>query len=69
LPGLITVPGAGGGMLLGGFIVKKKKLKCRGIIRLNMLAALIGLLFCAVFLLQCPKQSIAGVTTDYVSGK
>jgi len=56
-------------MLLGGFIVKKKKLKCRGIIRLNMLAALIGLLFCAVFLLQCPKQSIAGVTTDYVSGK
>ncbi|KAH3750801.1 hypothetical protein DPMN_185335 [Dreissena polymorpha] len=66
--GLITVPGAGGGMLLGGFIVKRGKLKCRGIIRLNMVCATLGLLISAVFWLQCPTQSIAGVSTDYVTG-
>ena len=69
LSGIITVPGAGGGMLLGGFLVKNRKLKCRGIIRMNLIAAFIALLFGCVFLLQCPTQRIAGVTTDYIQGR
>ncbi|XP_053388537.1 solute carrier organic anion transporter family member 4A1-like, partial [Mercenaria mercenaria] len=65
--GIITVPGAGGGMLLGGFIVKKRKLKCKGIIRMNMIAAFLGIVLGCVFLLQCPAQNIAGVTSEYIT--
>ena len=56
-------------MLLGGFIVKNRKLKCRGIIRMNLIVGFLGMLMGCVFLLQCPTQSIAGITTDYVTGR
>ncbi|KAK3587445.1 hypothetical protein CHS0354_007936 [Potamilus streckersoni] len=65
--GIISVPGAGGGMLLGGYIVKRRKLKCVNIIRMNLLADVIALLCGCIFLLQCSTQSIAGVTTPYVT--
>ncbi|XP_046377706.2 solute carrier organic anion transporter family member 4A1-like isoform X2 [Haliotis rufescens] len=63
--GVITVPGAGGGMLLGGYIVKKMDLKCRGIIRLSMTVCCIALVVGGLFLIQCPKPKMAGVTVQY----
>ena len=59
------MPGAGGGMLLGGFLVRRFKLKCRGIIRLNLLAACLTFLAGGLFLIQCPTQPMAGVTVHY----
>ncbi|XP_046573481.1 solute carrier organic anion transporter family member 4A1-like [Haliotis rubra] len=63
--GAITVPGAGGGMLFGGYIVKKMELKCRGIIRLCMIVCGIALVVGGLFLIQCPKPKMAGVTVQY----
>ena len=56
-------------MFLGGFLVRNRKLKVKGIIRMNLVAAFLALLLGCVFLLQCPRQSIAGVTTDYIYGR
>ncbi|XP_033728387.1 solute carrier organic anion transporter family member 4A1-like isoform X2 [Pecten maximus] len=65
--GIITVPGAGGGMFLGGYLVKKLKLKCKGIIRLNLISALSAAVMGCLFLIGCPTQEIAGVTTEYTT--
>ncbi|XP_021367866.1 solute carrier organic anion transporter family member 4A1-like [Mizuhopecten yessoensis] len=65
--GIITVPGAGGGMFLGGYLVKKLKLKCKGIIRMNLISAVAAAVMGCLFLIGCPSQHIAGVTTEYTS--
>ncbi|XP_064420624.1 solute carrier organic anion transporter family member 4A1 [Latimeria chalumnae] len=63
--GYLVVPAGGGGTFLGGFIVKKLKLRCGGIIRLCVLCALISLLAIFVFLIHCPNMPVAGVTASY----
>ncbi|XP_063411913.1 solute carrier organic anion transporter family member 4A1-like isoform X3 [Mytilus trossulus] len=63
--GCVTVPGAGGGMFVGGYVVKKKKLKCRSIIRFNLALSCIALFFGCLFLIECPTQRISGVTIEY----
>ncbi|XP_022324180.1 solute carrier organic anion transporter family member 4A1-like [Crassostrea virginica] len=67
LMGIVTVPGAGGGMLLGGLLVKKLKLRVRGIIRMDLIVAIIALIFGCMFFIQCPKVQMAGVTSHYIS--
>ena len=67
LPGIVTVPGAGGGMLLGGLLVKKLKLRVRGIIRMDLIVAIIALIFGCMFFIQCPKVQMAGVTSHYIT--
>uniref|UniRef100_K1RCR9 Solute carrier organic anion transporter family member n=1 Tax=Magallana gigas TaxID=29159 RepID=K1RCR9_MAGGI len=67
LMGIVTVPGAGGGMLLGGLLVKKLKLKVRGIIRMDLIVAIIALIFGCLFFIQCPKMQMAGVTSEYIT--
>ncbi|XP_052697071.1 solute carrier organic anion transporter family member 4A1-like isoform X2 [Crassostrea angulata] len=64
--GIITIPGSGGGMLLGGYIPKKLKLRCRGIIRLCFICMAICLLFSPTFLINCPDQPISGLDTPYI---
>lgn len=63
----MTVPGAGGGMLLGGLLVKKLKLKVRGIIRMDLIVAIIALIFGCLFFIQCPQMQMAGVTSEYIT--
>lgn len=63
----MVVPAGGGGTFLGGYIVKKLNLRCRGIIRLCMLCALVSLVAVFIFLLHCPNVPMAGVTTPYQS--
>ncbi|XP_027000792.1 solute carrier organic anion transporter family member 4A1 [Tachysurus fulvidraco] len=65
--GYMVVPAGGGGTFLGGYIVKKLKLRCRGIIRFCMLCALMSLMAVFIFLLHCPNVPMAGVTTPYSS--
>lgn len=67
LMGIVTVPGAGGGMLLGGLLVKKLKLKVRGIIRMDLIVAIIALIFGCLFFIQCPQMQMAGVTSEYIT--
>lgn len=63
--GYMVVPAGGGGTFLGGYIVKKLNLRCRGIIRFCMLCAMVSLLAIFIFLLNCPNVPMAGVTAPY----
>uniref|UniRef100_A0A8B9JRC5 Solute carrier organic anion transporter family, member 4A1 n=1 Tax=Astyanax mexicanus TaxID=7994 RepID=A0A8B9JRC5_ASTMX len=63
--GYMVVPAGGGGTFLGGYIVKKLNLRCRGIIRFCMLCAMVSLLAIFTFLLHCPNVPMAGVTAPY----
>ncbi|XP_060792871.1 solute carrier organic anion transporter family member 4A1-like [Neoarius graeffei] len=65
--GYMVVPAGGGGTFLGGYIVKKLNLRCRGIIRFCMLCTLGTLVAVFIFLLHCPNVPMAGVTTPYQS--
>lgn len=64
-PGIITIPGSGGGMLLGGYLPKKMALRCRGIIKLCLICMSICLLFAPTFLINCSDQPLAGLNTPY----
>uniref|UniRef100_A0AAY4E2V0 Solute carrier organic anion transporter family member n=1 Tax=Denticeps clupeoides TaxID=299321 RepID=A0AAY4E2V0_9TELE len=64
--GYMVVPAGGGGTFLGGYIVKKLNLRCRGIIRFCMLCALVSLLTIFIFLIHCPNIPMAGVTAPSV---
>ncbi|KAJ8016509.1 hypothetical protein DPEC_G00007970 [Dallia pectoralis] len=67
--GYMVVPAGGGGTFLGGYIVKKLNLRCRGIIRFCMVCAFISLFAIFIFLLHCPNVPMAGVTAPYPSNR
>ncbi|XP_033735058.1 solute carrier organic anion transporter family member 4A1-like isoform X2 [Pecten maximus] len=63
--GLITIPGSGGGMLLGGYLVKKFDWKFPGIIRYCAICMFVCMLIAPSFLASCPSQPLAGITGTY----
>ncbi|KAL3872708.1 hypothetical protein ACJMK2_035914 [Sinanodonta woodiana] len=63
--GIVTIIGSGGGMLLGGYLVKRFQLKCLGIMRLCSGFMMVSLLLSPAFLVYCPSPSIYGVSTLY----
>lgn len=63
--GLVTVPAGGGGTFLGGYLVKRLKLQCSGIIKLCIWVTVFSLLFSASFILSCPNLTFAGLTQSY----
>ncbi|XP_060592764.1 solute carrier organic anion transporter family member 4A1-like isoform X2 [Ruditapes philippinarum] len=67
--GIITIPGSGGGMLLGGYLVKKFKLKCRGIIRVCAGFMLAAFCFGPFMLAHCPSDPLAGLDHPYTVEK
>lgn len=50
---------------MGGYLVKKLKLCCSGIIKFCLVATSIAAVFTLCFLLNCPNVSFAGLTTSY----
>ncbi|XP_019622912.1 PREDICTED: solute carrier organic anion transporter family member 4A1-like [Branchiostoma belcheri] len=65
LSGAAIVPGAALGSLLGGALMKKLKLTCRGMLRLCVVFAVCALACLLVFLLRCPNVPFSGVTQAY----
>ncbi|KAK7884699.1 hypothetical protein WMY93_027822 [Mugilogobius chulae] len=63
--GSLVVPAGGGGTFLGGYIVQKCDLRCRGIIRFCALCCSLSLLSAFVFFVHCPDVAMAGVTAPY----
>lgn len=61
----MVVPAGGGGTFLGGYIVKRLNLRCRGIIRFCIVCALSGLVTIIIFLVHCPDTPMAGITAEY----
>ncbi|XP_075991572.1 organic anion transporting polypeptide 26F isoform X2 [Anticarsia gemmatalis] len=67
LLGVITVPAGGGGTFLGGWLVKRWRLACAGIIKLCVGATVIAAAFTFCFVLTCDDYPFAGVTVMYNS--
>ncbi|XP_050346864.1 solute carrier organic anion transporter family member 4A1 [Nymphalis io] len=67
LLGVITVPAGGGGTFLGGWLVKRWRLTCAGIIKLCVVATLLAVVFSFSFVLSCDNYPFAGVTIPYNS--
>ncbi|XP_078667309.1 solute carrier organic anion transporter family member 4C1-like [Branchiostoma floridae x Branchiostoma belcheri] len=63
--GFAIVPGAAVGSVLGGLLMKKLKLKCRGMIKLVMVGGALGFCLDFALLLSCPDMPFAGVTVAY----
>ncbi|XP_058500186.1 solute carrier organic anion transporter family member 4A1 isoform X1 [Solea solea] len=67
LLGIIVIPAGCSGTFLGGYIVKRLNLRCRGIINFCMTCTLCCLLLTFPLLLHCPTVAVAGVTVSYQS--
>ncbi|XP_061385578.1 solute carrier organic anion transporter family member 4A1 isoform X1 [Danaus plexippus] len=67
LLGVITVPAGGGGTFLGGWLVKRWRLACAGIIKLCVASTLLAAIFCFSFVLSCDDSPFSGVTVPYDS--
>ncbi|XP_065566479.1 solute carrier organic anion transporter family member 4A1-like isoform X2 [Artemia franciscana] len=61
LPGIIFVPAGVGATFIGGAVVKKLKLKCRGMLNYCIILAAMGFSSCFIFLLQCPNTILFGL--------
>lgn len=66
--GAISIPGAGGGMVFGGYMVKKLKLRLRGIIYFCCVCMCFAAVLAPSFLMTCPSQPVAGISTSYRLG-
>ncbi|XP_072290374.1 solute carrier organic anion transporter family member 4A1 [Eucyclogobius newberryi] len=63
--GCLVVPAGGGGTFLGGYIVQRWDLRCRGIIRFCSVCCSLSLICAFVFFVHCPDVSMSGVTAPY----
>ena len=63
--GAITVPAGCGGMVLGGYIVKRFDLKVRGILKFVIGINVVVLVLANVFLVRCSNVDFAGVSVTY----
>ncbi|XP_077557941.1 solute carrier organic anion transporter family member 4A1-like [Haemaphysalis longicornis] len=59
--GSVAVPGACGGILLGGYCVHRLQLATEGIVRMCLLCSVIPWLSCFVLLYSCPSPSFFGL--------
>ncbi|OQV21213.1 Solute carrier organic anion transporter family member 4A1 [Hypsibius exemplaris] len=63
--GAATIPMGAGGTFLGGWLVKRLRLECPGILKFCIVCSAISLTAVFVFLIKCPMTSFAGVNTPY----
>ncbi|XP_078692987.1 solute carrier organic anion transporter family member 4A1-like [Branchiostoma floridae x Branchiostoma belcheri] len=65
LMGVVSIPGATIGTLLGGYLVKRFELQVRGIMKMCTLLTLMTMASLLLFLINCEDVSMAGVNTGY----
>ena len=63
--GLVIIPGGIIGMLLGGYLIRRFQWTCGQCIKACTVIALVALLPILIFLVHCPNEKFAGVTTPY----
>lgn len=69
LSGLIIVPSAGVGIVLGGYIIKKLKLGARESAKLAMICSGVSLLcFSTLFIVGCESINLGGINIPYTTG-
>ncbi|XP_059729431.1 solute carrier organic anion transporter family member 4C1 isoform X2 [Haemorhous mexicanus] len=66
LGGLVLIPGAALGQVISGFLVSKRKMDCRGIIKFMISTCSVALILNTVFLFaKCGNEPFAGVSETY----
>ncbi len=69
LLGVIIVPSAGVGIVLGGYIIKKLKLGARESAKLAMICSGVSLLcFSTLFIVGCESINLGGINIPYTTG-
>ncbi|CAH1772290.1 unnamed protein product [Owenia fusiformis] len=63
--GLIAVPGAAGGDIFGGILIKKLKLSCRGLLKLVFILNFITVFCTLPCIIYCDTIPLVGVNTGY----
>lgn len=63
--GFAAIPAGGGGTFLGGYLVKRFKLRMKGIVRLCLGLTLPSLILALCFIIHCPNQAFTGVNIPY----
>ncbi|XP_071804429.1 solute carrier organic anion transporter family member 4A1-like [Asterias amurensis] len=63
--GILALPAAVGSTFLGGWLIKRFKLKVRGMLRVCIGSVLMVIIFAFVLLLICPQEIVAGINTNY----
>ncbi|XP_072427575.1 solute carrier organic anion transporter family member 5A1 isoform X3 [Chiloscyllium punctatum] len=67
--GVIIVPSAGVGIILGGYIIKKLKLGARESAKLAMICSGVSLLcFSTLFIVGCESINLGGINIPYTTG-
>lgn len=65
LLGLIALPSACGGTLLGGYLIDKFDLACANIIRMCVFASMFTWIAMAFILLHCPNAPFSGISVKF----
>ncbi|XP_020864955.1 solute carrier organic anion transporter family member 4C1-like [Phascolarctos cinereus] len=66
LGGVVLIPGAALGQILGGVIVSKFKMACKNIMKFSLLMSLLSLVLSFIFLFaKCGNEPFAGVSEAY----
>ncbi|XP_072427574.1 solute carrier organic anion transporter family member 5A1 isoform X2 [Chiloscyllium punctatum] len=69
IKGVIIVPSAGVGIILGGYIIKKLKLGARESAKLAMICSGVSLLcFSTLFIVGCESINLGGINIPYTTG-
>ena len=63
--GIVIIPGAMGGFILGGVFAKRLDLKMRGLVCQTLATSIITIGLSFIFLIYCQQPHIAGVTVNY----
>lgn len=66
--GLVVIPGAAGGIMLGGYLTKRLKLDFAATAKFCVICSFIATLFTACTLVGCKESPLAGVNYAYDSG-
>lgn len=61
IAGVVLVPSAGGGIMTGGYIIKRLRLNMAGCAKVALVSNLVAIaLFLSVFLIDCPANYVIG---------
>lgn len=59
----IIIPGGIIGNIVGGFLIRRWKLRCSAMIMMSFIMQLVSLIFMFSFLLVCPEPKFVGINT------
>lgn len=63
--GLVVVPGAGGGIFLGGYLMKKYNWNCKKTLKMSMVFSFLAFAATVAIMIGCKSKQMYGVNVPY----